>query len=66
MELTIKIDDQLLQDIAQYEEDKTPEAVVSEALQEYLQYRRQLAVLDEFGKYDFDPEFDAKAARMQR
>jgi hypothetical protein len=66
MQLTIDIDDQLLQDIAQYEADKTPEMIMSEALQEYLQYRRQLAILDEFGQYDFDPDFDVKMARMRR
>lgn len=66
MELTIKIDDQLLQDIAQYEADKTPEAVVSEALQEYLQYRRRLAIKKEFGQYDFDPDFEEQIKIARR
>lgn len=63
MQLTLDIDDQLLQDIAKYETNKTPEAVMLEALQEYLQRRRRLMIKNELGQYEFDPDFDAKIAR---
>jgi hypothetical protein len=66
MQLTLDIDDQLLQDIAQYETDKMPEAVVLEALQEYLQHRRRLAIKKEFGQYDFDPDFEEQIKIMLR
>jgi hypothetical protein len=66
MQLTIDIDDQLLQNIAEYEADKMPSTLVSEALQEYLQRRRRLAIKNEFGQYDFDPDYDAKIVRMLR
>lgn len=42
---------------------KTKKAAVEEALNEYIERRRQMAVLDLFGKIDMDPDYDYKKQR---
>ena len=42
---------------------KTKKEAVNQALNEYVQRREQLRVLDFFGKVDLDPEFDYKKQR---
>ncbi|MBV8054012.1 MAG: hypothetical protein JO071_02090 [Deltaproteobacteria bacterium] len=39
---------------------------VTEALQEYIQRRRQMRVIGLFGKIDFDPSYDYKKHRIMR
>jgi hypothetical protein len=38
-------------------------ATVNEALSEYVKRRQRLRVLEHFGTFDFDQEFDYKKAR---
>ncbi|HEV7503527.1 MAG TPA: type II toxin-antitoxin system VapB family antitoxin [Thermoanaerobaculia bacterium] len=43
----------------------TKKATVHEALQEYLQRRKQLKILDLFGQIDYDPAYDPKERRSR-
>ena len=40
--------------------------VVTAALDEYIRRRKQLEILDAFGKFDFDPAYDYKTERKKR
>lgn len=44
---------------------QTKEAVVTEALQEYIQRRKQVRIIELFGKIDFDKNYDYKKARWR-
>ena len=43
---------------------KTKKAVVTEALQEYIQRHKQMKILDLFGKVDIDSDYDYKKQRQ--
>ncbi|MGH8771757.1 MAG: type II toxin-antitoxin system VapB family antitoxin [Burkholderiales bacterium] len=45
---------------------RTKKATVNEALQEYIQRRRQARVLKLFGTIDFDPAYDYKKQRRRK
>jgi hypothetical protein len=38
-------------------------ATVTEALEEYIRHRKQLEILDLFGKIDYDDDYDYKKGR---
>lgn len=66
MQLTVQIDDVLLQEAVRLSGQQTPQTLLLEALREYIQQRKRLAVLQEFGQYDFDPAYDYKKERKIR
>jgi hypothetical protein len=39
---------------------------VTEALEEYIQHRKQAKILELFGSVDFDPKYDYKKQRSRR
>jgi len=41
-------------------------AAVTQALKEYIQHRKQMRILDLFGKIDFADGYDYKAQRARR
>ncbi|HYO93746.1 MAG TPA: type II toxin-antitoxin system VapB family antitoxin [Polyangiaceae bacterium] len=45
---------------------KTKRATVTEALNEYIQRRKQARIVELFGKVDVDPQYDYKAQRRRR
>ncbi len=45
---------------------RTKKATVTEALQEYIQRRKQQRVLKLFGTIDYDPDYDYKAQRARQ
>ncbi len=55
MATNLAMDDDLLNEALRLGGHRTKTATVTEALQEYLRYRRQLRVIDLFGTIDFDP-----------
>jgi hypothetical protein len=57
-------DDTLIEQARQIGHHVTKKAAVTAALEEYIQYRRQLEILDLFGTVDFDPDYDYKAKRQ--
>jgi Arc/MetJ family transcription regulator len=65
MATTLAIDDQLIEQAVKLSGHKTKKAAVSEALQEYIDRRKQARILKLFGKIDIDPKYDYKRARRR-
>jgi Arc/MetJ family transcription regulator len=65
MATNLAIDDHLIEEARRIGKHKTKKAAVAEALQEYIQRRRQLEVLDLFHHVDYDPDYDYKAQRQR-
>lgn len=63
MATNLALDDDLIEEARQLGGQRTKKAVVTQALLEYVQRRRQAKLLDLFGKVDFEEGFDAKAQR---
>jgi Arc/MetJ family transcription regulator len=59
----LAIDDQLLEEALRIGGHRTKKATVTEALQEYIQRRKQEQILNLFGTIDYDPEYDYKSQR---
>ncbi|MDM9385824.1 type II toxin-antitoxin system VapB family antitoxin [Chlorogloeopsis sp. ULAP01] len=59
----LEIDDTLIQEALMLGGHQTEQAVVEEALQEYVQRRKQLKILELFGEIDYDPDYDYKQQR---
>jgi len=66
MATNLAIEDRLLQQAQKVGGHRTKKAAVTEALEEYIQKRRQSEILDLFGKIDFDPKYDYKKQRQRR
>lgn len=66
MPTNLAIDDKLLNKALRLGGHRTKKATVTEALEEYVQRRQQLGILQLFGKIDYDPEYDYKKARRRR
>ncbi len=65
MATNLAIDDRLLDEALRIGGHRTKKDTVTEALTEYIQHRRQLKLLDLFGKVEFDPKYDAKKQRRR-
>lgn len=65
MATNLAIDDRLLQEAQRIGGKPTKKATVTEALEEYIQRRKQAKILDLFGKIDFDPKYDYKKQRRR-
>lgn len=63
MATNLAIDDHLIEEAKRIGGHKTKKAVVTEALEEYIQKRRQKQVIDLFGTIDYDPDYDYKSQR---
>jgi Arc/MetJ family transcription regulator len=66
MATNLAIDDRLLNEALKAGGHKTKKDTVNEALREYIQRRKQLEILNLFGKIDFDPAYDYKRQRKRR
>lgn len=66
MATNLAIDDNLLNEATKISGHKTKKAAVTEALQEYIQRRRQLRAIDLFGKIEFDLAYNYKKHRGTR
>jgi len=66
MATNLAIDDELLDEALRVGGQRTKKATVNEALREYVQRRKQLQVLELFGKIDFDPAYNYKKARLRK
>jgi len=66
MPTNLAIDDKLIEQAKNIGGHKTKKAVVTEALEEYIQRRRQLQVLNMTGKIDYDEKYDYKALRKRK
>jgi Arc/MetJ family transcription regulator len=66
MATNLDIDDALLEEARRVGGQRTKRATVTEALNEYIQRRKQQRVVELFGKVDVDPKYDYKAQRRRR
>jgi len=66
MATNLAIDDALLEEARRVGGQKTKRATVTEALNEYIQRRKQQRVVELFGKVDVDPKYDYKIQRRRR
>ncbi|NJL37465.1 MAG: type II toxin-antitoxin system VapB family antitoxin [Leptolyngbyaceae cyanobacterium RM2_2_4] len=65
MTTNIEIDPTLIQEALTLGEHQTEKIVIEAALQEYIQRRKQLRILELFGTIDYDPDYNYKQQRRQ-
>jgi hypothetical protein len=65
MATNLALDDRLIMTAVKLGGHKTKREAVTTALEEYVKSKRRLGILDLFGKVDFDPAWDYKAARRR-
>jgi len=65
MATNLAIDDALIEDARLIGKLSTKKAVVTQALEEYIQRRRQKEILNLFDSIDYDPEYDYKKERQR-
>lgn len=65
MATNLAIDDRLLDEALRVGGQRTKKDTVTQALQEYVQRRKQARILDLFGNVDFDPKHDYKRQRRR-
>jgi len=65
MATNLAIDERLLNEALRVGGQRTKKSTVTQALQEYVQRRKQARILDLFGKIDFDPKYDYKQQRRR-
>jgi hypothetical protein len=65
MATNLAIDDKLIEQARLIGKHTTKKGVVTEALHEYIQRRKQIEVLDLFHSVDYDPDYDYKEQRRK-
>jgi hypothetical protein len=65
MATNLAIDDNLIEEARKLGKQKTKKAVVTEALEEYIQRRKQKSILNIFGKVNYDQDYDNKKQRQK-
>ena len=63
MPTNLAIDDNLINEALMVGHHRTKKAVVTEALHEYIQRRKQVEVITLFGKVEYDPDYNYKEQR---
>ncbi len=66
MATNLALDDQLIEEARTIGRHKTKREAVTAALAEYVQRRKQMRIVNLFGKIDYDPEYDYKAERRRK
>ncbi|PZC48778.1 MAG: antitoxin of type II TA system, VapB [Chloroflexi bacterium] len=66
MPTNLAIDDRLIEEARDIGGHKTKKEAVTVALEEYVQRRKQLAVLGLFGTIEYDPKYNYKEARRRK
>jgi len=66
MATNLAIDNKLLEEAKKVGRHRTKKAVVTEALQEYIQFHKQQLVLDLFGTIEYADEYDYKTQRNKQ
>ena len=66
MATNLALDDKLIEEAQRSGKHKTKKEAVTAALEEYVRRRKQLRILDAFGSFEFDPDYDYKAERRKR
>ena len=65
MATNLDIDNELIQEALKLGGHRTKRAVVEEALQEYVQRRKQLTITKLFGTIEYEDDYDYKQQRRQ-
>lgn len=65
MPTNLAIDDHLLDEAQKIGGHRTKKATVTEALEEYIQHRKQARILALFGTVEFDPKYNYKKQRRK-
>jgi Arc/MetJ family transcription regulator len=65
MATNLAIDDALIVEAQTIGGAATKKAAVTEALQEYIQRRKQIQIVALFGTVEYDPEYDYKRVRAR-
>jgi Arc/MetJ family transcription regulator len=63
MATNLDLDDKLVEAAQKLGRHKTKREAVNRALDEYVRWLRQQAILDEFGTIQYDPKYDYKRQR---
>jgi len=63
MATNLDLDDKLIDAARRLGGHKTKRDAVNRALEEYVGWLRQQAIVNDFGKIDYDPKFDYKKQR---
>ena len=66
MATNLALDDDLLREALKIGGRATKRETVTEALQEYINRRKQAGVLELFGSVDYDPKYAYKKQRRRR
>jgi hypothetical protein len=66
MATNLALDDKLIEEARVIGNKSTKKAVVTEALEEYIQRRKQTQILELFNGIDFDPDYDYKSQRKRQ
>ena len=66
MATNLALDDRLLEEALKIGGRATKKETVTEALQEYINRRKQVGVLELFRSVDYDPTYDYKKQRRRR
>ena len=66
MPTNLALDDALIDRVKHIGGHKTKKEAVTAALEEYLQRREQLQILELAGAIDYDPDYDYKALRRRK
>ena len=66
MPTNLAIDDKLIEEARKIGRHRTKKEAVTAALDEYIRRRKQLGILEMFGKVDFDPSYDFKRERYRK
>lgn len=66
MPTNLAIDDNLLETAKSIGKHKTKKAVVTEALEEYIQRRKQFQITNVFGSIEYEEDYDYKEQRRQQ
>ena len=66
MATNLALDDNLIEMARKVGKHRTKKEAVTAALEEYIQRRKQLEILNLFGTIDFDPTYDYKAERRKK
>ena len=65
MATNLNIDDRLLNEALRVGGQPTKKAAVTEALEEYIQRRKQAKIVELFGKIEYEPGYDYKTQRKR-
>ncbi|HLO84185.1 MAG TPA: type II toxin-antitoxin system VapB family antitoxin [Nostocaceae cyanobacterium] len=65
MLINLDIDEKLIQEALKLGNHRHENAVINEALQEYIQRRKQLKILELFGTIEYSDDYDYKQQRQK-